>query len=181
VARVLIAAGGVLLLVGLALGGYQVYLRYQTAVQRQQVDRYTAGIQRPAELAGELVAATIVPELDAYAAGKLPAAKVAIDAGAWKIFFLRTRAEFAQTDHPDELVPIAQQFDHALAEYVAAVVEIQKVAGGDGPRALATGRAAAKRADCDYGRAAVALSELRRNLSLPDVATFAGATTSACS
>jgi hypothetical protein len=180
VARVLIATGGVLLVVGLALGGYQVYLRYQAAVQRQQVDRYTAAIQRPAQLAGALVAETIVPELDAYAAGKVPVAKVAIDALAWKIFFMRTRAEFASTQHPDELVPIAQQFDHALAEYITAVVDIEKVAGADGPRALATGRAAAKRADCDYGRAAVALSDLRRDLSLPDVATFAGATTSAC-
>ena len=47
-ARVLIAAGGVLLVVGIALGGYQAYLRYQTAVQRQQVDaaQVVVGVRR---------------------------------------------------------------------------------------------------------------------------------------
>lgn len=180
-ARVFIAAGGVLLALGIALGGYQVYARYQTAVQRQQVDGYTAAVQRPAQLAGELVAQTIVPELDAYAAGTLPAAKVAIDAGTWRVFFQRTRAQFAAPAHPDGLLSIAGQFDRALAEYTAAVTEIQQVGGPAGAGALAKGRAEAKRADCDYGRAAVALTDLRRSLSLPDVATFSDANTSACS
>lgn len=179
-ARVLIAAGGALLLVGIVLGGYQAYSRYQSAVQRQQVDHYTAGVQPLAANAGKLVQQTIVPELDIYAAGKLPTGKFALDAAVWRQFFLRTRTEFAQVDHPGDLAGVAAQFDRALAEYAEAVADMQKLAASDGPRALANGRAEAKRADCDYGRGAVALTSLRRSLDLPDVATFANANESAC-
>ncbi len=174
-ARALIAVGGVLLIVGIALGGYQAYLRYQDAVLRQQVDRYTAGIQPPATEAGKLVEQTIVPELDGYARGTTPAGKVALDATAWEVFFLRTRAEFARVAHPGRLAGIAHQFDQALAEYALAVAEIQKVAGSDGSQALTLGRAQARRADCDYANAAAALAELRHTLDLPDLATFPAA------
>jgi hypothetical protein len=180
VARVLIAVGGVLLVVGIVLGGYQAYSRYQSAVERQQVDHYTAGVQPLAANAGKLVQETIVPELDLYAAGKVPTGKVAIDASAWRQFFLRTRTQFAQVQHPGDLAGIAQQFDRALAEYAEAVADMQQLAASDGPKALTSGRAKAKRADCDYGRAAVALTSLRRSLDLPDVATFANANATAC-
>ena len=181
VARVLIAAGAVLLVLGVVLGGYQVYLRYQQAVEKQQVDRYTAGIQGPAQLAGQLVAQTIVPELDAYANGKLPAGKVAVDAALWRAFFVRTRAEFARVAHPGPVAAIAAQFDTALAEYIQAVTEVEKLASpSQAAEALLAGKAVAKKADCDYGRAAVALTGLRSSLDLPDVATFASANTNAC-
>ena len=179
-ARVLIAVGGVLLVLGIVLGGYQVYLRYQDAVERQQVDRYTAAIQPVASDAGRLVQETIIPEVDAYAAGRLPASKIALDAASWRVFFLRTRQQFAGVAHPGDLAPVAERFDSALAEYATSVAEIQKVAAGDPARTLAAAKAQAKRGDCDYGRAAVALTSLRRSLSLPDVATFAGANTNAC-
>jgi len=181
VARVLIAVGGVLLVVGIALGGYQAYLRYQTAVQRQQVDGYSAAVQRPAEQAGRLVAQTIVPEIDAFVSGKLPASKVAIDAAIWKAFFTRTRQEFGRVARPDPVLGIASQFDKALAEYIQAVADLEQVAAASGAgRALATGQAEAHLADCDYGRAAVALTHLRRSLDLPDIGTFAAATTIGC-
>ena len=106
--------------------------------------------------------------------------KIAIDAAGWREFFLRTRTGFARVDHPGDLESIAQQFDHALAEYAQAVAEMQKLATSDGPQALVSGRAEARRADCDYGRAAVALTSLRRSLDLPDVATFANANAAAC-
>lgn len=179
-ARALIVIGGVLLLVGIVLGGYQAYSRYQSAVQRQQVDHYTAGVQPLAANAGKLVQQTIVPELDLFAAGQVPTGKVALDAAAWREFFLRTRTEFARVDHPGDLATVAAQFDHALAEYAQAVADMQRLAASDGPKALASARAEAKRADCDYGRAAVALTNLRRSLDLPDVATFANANAGAC-
>jgi hypothetical protein len=180
VARVLIAAGAVLLVVGLGLGGYQVYLRHQQAVERQQVDQYTAGVQPLAQHAGELVQKTIVPELDLYSLGKVPAAKIALDSAAWRLYFDRTRTDFARVAHPGDLQGIAQRFDQALAEYAQAVADVQKLAGSDGSAALAAARAEAKHADCDYGRAAIALVDLRRSLDLPDVATFTSANAGAC-
>jgi hypothetical protein len=172
VARVLIAAGCVLLVVGIALGADQAYLRHQQAVERQQVDSYTAGVRPLAADAGRLVQQTIVPELDAYAAGRLPADKVALDATGWQLFFQRTRAGFARVAHPGRLAAVAQRFDRALAEYVAAVAELRGVAAGDAAGALAQGRAQARRADCDYANAAAALAGLRRSLDLPDVTAF---------
>jgi len=180
VARVLIAVGGVLLVLGIVLGGYQVYLRYQDAIERQQVDRYTAAIQPGASDAGRLVQETIIPEIDAYAAGTLPAGKIALDAASWRVFFQRTRQQFAAAAHPGDLDSVARQFDAALGEYEASVSEIQKVVAADAAQTLAAAKAQAKRGDCDYGRAAVALTSLRRSLSLPDVATFAAANTNAC-
>lgn len=179
-ARVLIAVGGVLLVLGVGLGGYQIYVHYQDAVERQQVDRYTATIQPVAAGAGELVRQTIIPEVDAYAARQLPATKIALDAVSWRVFFVRTRQQFASAAHPGDLAPVAQQFDAALAEYAASMLEIQKAAAGDPTVTLATAKSEAQRADCLYGRAAVALSDLRRSVSLPDVPTFADATTTAC-
>jgi hypothetical protein len=172
VARGLIIAGSVLLVLGITLGGYQVYLRYQDAVQARQVDSYTAGILQPAQQAGALVGQTIVPELDGYAKGTTPAPKVALDATGWQLFFGRTRAAFARVAHPGSLGPIAQQFDKALGEYELAVADFRLLASTKSTAAEAAGRAEARRGDCDYAQAASSLAALRRSLGLPDVKAF---------
>ena len=172
-ARLLIAVGGVLLAVGLVLGGTQALHRYQTAVERQQVDAYTASVLPPARDAGRLVGQTIAPELQAYETGQVPGAKIAADAESWHTFFVSTRAAFARTSHTDRLAAIAGGFDTSLAEYATAVQFFGRLDdAGAAPAALAAGLAAAGAADRNYCEAENSLAGLRQSLGLQALPEF---------
>ena len=172
-ARALIAAGGVLLALGLVLGGIQAYQRYQAAVERQQVDAYTAAVLPPARDAGKLVSQIIVPELRSYEAGAVPGSKIASDSVAWHQFFLRTRSRFAEAPHSGSLDSIARGFDTALAEYATAVEFYGRIGdAGAAPAAMVAGNAAALAADRTYGASENQLACLRRSLGLPAVPEF---------
>lgn len=172
-ARALVAVGAALLLVGLVLGGMQAYQRYQAAVERQQVDAYTAALLPAANDAGRLVSQTIVPELHAYAAGQVPGAKIAADAVGWRQAFIRTRASFAKAPHSGRLDPIAKNFDTALGEYATAMAFYTRLGdAGAAPAALAAGDTAGLTADRTYGQAESALACLRRTLGLSAVTEF---------
>ena len=172
-ARILLAAGGVLLAVGVVLGGMQVVQRYQAAVERQQVDSYTSSIVGPARGAGQLVSRQILPELASYEAQRVAGKQVATDAGTWHAAFARTRTEFGQAQHPGRLAPIAADFDRALAEYTVSVAFFRKLGDpGAAPAALSAGEAAAAAADRDYGQAETQLACLRRSVGLSSVPEF---------
>jgi hypothetical protein len=165
--------GAALLALGLALGATQAFRAYQAAVERQQVDAYTAAVLPPAQDAGRLVGQTILPELTAYEAGRLPGSKIAADAAAWHRIFLRTRATFARAPHSGRLDSVARGFDRALDEYATAVELYQRLADpGAAPAALVAGDAAAMAADQSYGRAETALACLRRSVGLAAVPEF---------
>lgn len=172
-ARILLAAGGVLLVIGVVLGGMQAVQHYQAGVERQQVDNYTSSILGPARAAGKLVSDQILPELAAYEAQRVPGARVSADAGKWHAAFARTRAEFGRAEHPGKLAGIASQFDKALMEYAASVAFFGKLSDpGAAPAALVAGEAAAAAADHDYAQAETLLACLRRSLGLPTVSEF---------
>lgn len=165
--------GAALLVLGLVLGGIQAVQRYQAAVERQQVDAYTAAVLPAARSAGRLVSETIVPELRAYEAGRVSGAKIAADAPAWHAAFLRTRADFAKAPHSGKLDSIAGSFDMALLEYATAVEFYGRLGdAGAAPAAMTAGDAAALAADRTYGEAETALACLRRTMSLSAVPEF---------
>ena len=175
-ARTLIAAGAAFLALGIGLGGFQVFQRYQSAVEKQQVDAYTAAVLPPAQAAGRLVSQSIVPELSAYEASQTAGAKVAADAAAWQAAFVKTRGTFAAAAHPGKLGPIAARFDDALAKYAAAVAFFARLGdAGAAPAAFVAGETVAAAADRAYGLAVSALGCLRASLGLPLVPEFRAA------
>lgn len=172
VARIFLAIGAALLVVGVSLGALQVVQSHQAAVERQDVARYTSGVLPPARLAGQLVAQTIVPMLDAYRHGQVPSTTVAQSAVTWRAFFERTKAAFQKVPHPGKLGPIASTFDRALTEYSKSVAYFELVQGPAAAAALQAGASEAKRADADYATAAGTLGCLRHADGLPAIREF---------